>query len=153
MMKVMEFLHPGAVTAELKADTKRGALEELVQLLKADGAVVNVEEVVKVLLEREAVGSTGIGQGIALPHGKSGQVKGLVGALGVSRKGIPFDALDGEPVYLVFLLLAPVDSAGQHLKALAKVTRLLKDKFFRQSLREAQDAAEIVKLIGEEDEY
>jgi PTS system nitrogen regulatory IIA component len=108
---------------------------------------------VQVLMERESLGSTGIGQGVAIPHGKTNVVKDQVAALGISRKGLDFDALDGEPVHIVFLLIAPQDAAGNHLKALAKISRLLKDKFFRQALRDAKSAEEILKIIREEDEY
>ena len=104
-------------------------------------------------MEREKLGSTGIGQGVAIPHGKSDSVESLVAALGVSKRGVDFESLDGEPVNLIFLLVAPPDSAGQHLKALARISRLLKDKFFRQALREAKSLEEIQRIIKEEDEY
>jgi PTS system nitrogen regulatory IIA component len=99
------------------------------------------------------LGSTGIGQGIAIPHGKSEHVTKTVAALGISKRGIDFDALDGEPVYLFFMLVAPTSSAGVHLKILAKISRLLKDKFFRQSLREVKSAEEAIRQIKEENEY
>ena len=104
-------------------------------------------------MEREKLGSTGIGQGVAIPHAKSTSLKDVVAALGVSKKGIQFDALDGEPVYIIFLLMAPVDSAGLHLKVLARISRLLKDKFFRQSIREATSVEAVKKIIEEEDNY
>jgi len=102
-------------------------------------------------MAREALGSTGIGQGIAIPHGKSDCVTKLVSAFGVSRTGVPFDSLDGEPVHLFFLLVAPEDSAGPHLKALARISRLLKDKHFRDTLRLAKDEPELVKTLRDED--
>jgi nitrogen PTS system EIIA component len=97
------------------------------------------------------LGSTAIGQGIAIPHGKSDTTDQLVAALGISKKGINFDSLDGEPAYIFFLLVAPVDSAGPHLKALARVSRLLKDKFFRDALKNTKSSKEMLELISRED--
>ncbi|HDM37982.1 MAG TPA: PTS sugar transporter subunit IIA, partial [Candidatus Omnitrophica bacterium] len=93
-----------------------------------------------------------IGQGIAIPHGKSPDIKEMKAALGISKRGINFDALDGEPVYIFFLLLAPVNSAGPHLKALARISRLLKDKYFRDSLRKATDKQTVIKIIKQEED-
>ena len=103
-------------------------------------------------MTREALGSTAIGQGIAIPHAKYESVKKLVGCLGVSQDGINFDSLDGEPAYIFFLLVAPVDSAGPHLKALARISRLLKDKFIRESLKNATDETFILKIVHQEDD-
>src|SRR5207249_11054635 len=147
------FLDPAAVTVDLTAVTKKGVLEELVALLARNGKVKDSQATVEILLEREKLGSTGIGQGIAIPHAKTDQTAQVTAAFGLSRKGVQFDALDGEPVYIFFLLVAPPDAAGLHLKALARISRLLKDKFFRQALRETKTAAEILKLIKEEDRY
>lgn len=152
-MKVLEILDSASVAMELKSLTKEDALAELCQLLSTNSKIKDPSTVVTALMEREKLGSTGIGQGVAIPHGKSDSAASLVAALGISRKGVEFGALDGEPVYLVFLLVAPPDSAGVHLKALARISRLLKDKFFRQALKEAKSVAEIVKVIQEEDEY
>lgn len=152
-MKILDFLCKGAVTADLKSQNKEEVIGELVGLLYKAKKIKNREKVIKILMEREELGSTGIGQGIAIPHGKSDTVNNIVAAFGVSKRGIDFDALDGELVYLIFLLIAPPDLAGIHLKALAKISRLLKDKFFRQALRNATDVDEIIKIIKEEDEY
>jgi len=119
-------------------------------LSKAEG-IRNKEELVKVLLSREVLGSTGIGQGVGIPHGKTNSIKKLVAAFGISHQGVNFDALDGEPVYIFFLLVAPEDSAGPHLKGLARISRLLKDKFFRESLKQLYDEKAILRLIREED--
>ena len=105
----------------------------------------------KILLDREALGSTGIGQGIAIPHGKTGAVKSLIAAFGLSRKGVDFESLDGEPAYIFFLLLAPKESAGPHLKALAKISRLLKDKFFRDTLKDCKNKKALIEIISKED--
>ena len=153
-MKLLDFLHPKAVSANLKAVDKEGAIRELADLLLKAGAIQdeNKEPLVKILLNREALGSTGIGQNIGIPHGKTNCVKKLVGAFGVSKRGINFDSLDGEPVYLFFLLVAPEDSAGPHLKALARISRILKDQHFRQILRDSKDEKEILRIFKEEDE-
>ena len=150
-MKIVDFLNEKAVIATMKATTKEAALKELVETLAKAEGIRNRDELVKVLLSREALGSTGIGQGVGIPHGKTNSVKRLVAAFGISHAGINFDALDGEPVYLFFLLVAPEDSSGPHLKGLARISRLLKDKFFRESLKALTDEKAILKLIREED--
>ena len=109
-------------------------------------------KLIEALMARETLGSTAIGQGVGIPHAKSDCVKRLVSAFGLSQKGVNFDSLDGEPAYIFFLLLAPEDSAGPHLKALARVSRLLKDKYFRDSLRQCKDDKSIIKIISQEDE-
>ena len=153
-MKINEFLCTKAVTAELKATTKSEVIAELVSLLVNAGVVEKKHKakIIEVLMAREALGSTAIGQGIAIPHGKSEQVDKLIAALGISKRGINFDSLDGEPAYIFFLLIAPIDSAGPHLKALAKISRILKDKYFRENLKTAKDAKSILDLVSQEDE-
>jgi|WetSurMetagenome_2_1015567.scaffolds.fasta_scaffold685574_1 nitrogen PTS system EIIA component len=152
-MKILDFLCPEAVTGELKATTKKELIEEMVAMMVEAGAFEKKHKtkIIDVLMARESLGSTAIGQGIAIPHGKTDCVNKLVAGLGVSKKGLDFDALDGEPAYIFFLLAAPVDSAGPHLKALARVSRLLKDKFFRESLKGAKDTKEILELVSRED--
>ncbi|MCM8781674.1 MAG: PTS sugar transporter subunit IIA [Candidatus Omnitrophica bacterium] len=151
-MKIMDFLNEKAISANLRAQDKGGVIRELVDLLFKAGAIKDREELIHALLAREALGSTGIGQGIGIPHGKSSKVKELVAAFGLSRKGVNFDSLDGEPVYIFFLLVAPEEASGPHLKALARISRLLKDKYFRDLLKEAKDEKEIIRIIKEEDE-
>lgn len=153
-MQVMSFLDEEAISCELKSKLKEDIIRELVALLVKSGAIKekDVHKLVQVLLEREALGSTGIGQGVAIPHGKSGGVTKLVAAFAVSKEGVDFDALDGEPVYLFFLLIAPEDSAGPHLKALARISRLLKDKHLRDSLRHAADPKVLARTLKDEDE-
>ncbi len=152
-LKILDFLSASAIAAELAATTKKEVLEELVGLLAKEGKVTEAKATVEVLIEREKLGSTGIGQGIAIPHAKTDQAKNVVAAFGLSRRGVQFDALDGEPVNIFFLLVAPPEAAALHLKALARISRLLKDKFFRQALRETKTSAEILKLIKEEDQF
>ena len=151
-MKIMDFLNERAVSANITSTDKKGVISELVDLLLKAGVIKDKETVVKVLMERESLGSTGIGQGIGIPHGKCDCVKELVAAFWISQKGINFDALDGEPVYIFFLLLAPTESAGPHLKALARISRLLKDRYFRDMLKNAKDEKAIVRTIRQEDE-
>jgi PTS system nitrogen regulatory IIA component len=150
-MKVMDFLCPKAVTVNLEATDKQGVIRELVDLLIKAKEIKDEDALVESLLERETLGSTGIGQGIAIPHTKSSGVKKLVSAFGLSRKGVNFDALDGEKVYIFFLLVAPLNSAGPHLKALARISRLLKDKIFCTTLKNARDEKEVLRIIKEED--
>ncbi len=152
-MKITEFLCKEALTNDLKATTKMEAIQEMVGLLVDTGGIdkKHKNKVVDVLMAREALGSTAIGQGIAIPHGKSDSTDQLVAALAISKKGINFDSLDGEPAHIFFLLVAPIDSAGPHLKALARVSRLLKDKFFRESLKNTKTPKEMLELISRED--
>lgn len=154
-MTIMGFLDDRAITTDLKAQhQKEDILKELVQLLVQADAIKDrdVSKLLQILLKRESLGSTGIGQGVAIPHGKSDCVTKLVAAFGISRTGVNFDSLDGEPVHLFFLLVAPEDSAGPHLKALARISRLLKDKHFRDSLTAARDEKLVAKIIRDEDE-
>ncbi len=153
-MKIMEFLCKQAISTDIKATDKEGVIKELVELLAVAGEIDKRErnKLLEILMSREALGSTAIGQGVGIPHGKSGCVNKLVAAFGISQKGVNFDSLDGEPVYLFFLLVAPQDSAGPHLKALARISRLLKDKYFRDSLRQAKDDKTVIKIIVQEDE-
>ena len=152
-MKILDFFCTEAVTSDLKATNKKELIEEMVgMMVEADAfEKKHKAKIIDVLMAREALGSTAIGQGIAIPHGKTDCVTKLVAGLGVSKKGIDFDALDGEPAHIFFLLAAPVDSAGPHLKALARVSRLLKDKYFRESLKSAKDKKEIIELVSRED--
>lgn len=150
-MKIMDFLNPKAISVDLKSKDKRGVIKELTELLAAVGDVRNKEELVRVLMDRETLGSTGIGQGIGIPHGKLPRVKKLTAAFGIAKKGIDFESLDGEPAYIFFLLVAPEESAGPHLKALARISRLLKDKYVREALKKASDIKDVLKVIKEED--
>lgn len=152
-MKITDLINSKAVCADLKGNSKEEVIQELVDILVKTNALdkKNKKKVFEVLMAREALGSTAIGQGIAIPHGKCDSVKNIVGCLGISKEGINFDSLDGEPAHIFFLLVAPIDSAGPHLKALARISRLLKDKFIRDSLRSVQDEKAILKIIQQED--
>lgn len=150
-MKIAEFLSPNAVVAELKARNKAAVLEELCQTLARAHPELRVDRLLDVLREREKLGSTGIGEGVAIPHGKLGGLPQLMASFGVSRPGVDFDAIDGKPTHLFFALVAPENSAGVHLKALARISRLFKNNRFRQSILDARSSDEIYRLIADED--
>lgn len=153
-MKIGEILCSKAVSSDLKGKNKEEIVKELVALLVHSGSVdkKHKSKLVEILMAREALGSTAIGQGVAIPHGKCEYVDKLIAGLGISRAGVDFDSLDGEPAFIFFLLVAPIDSAGPHLKALAKISRLLKDKYFRDRLKQSRDEKTIIELIEAEDE-
>ncbi len=145
-MKLMDFLIPDAIEPCMKSTTKKDAIKELVALLEKAGTIAEEGPVAEVILEREELGTTGIGEGIAVPHGKSNAVDRLIAAFGRSEKGIDFESIDNQPVHLVFLLVAPSDSAGPHLMALARISRFLKNRNFRRDLMNARDKLEILKI-------
>ena len=150
-MKVLDFLDKNAIKANIKSIKKEDVIKELVELLCLAYSIKDKASLVQTLLNRESLGSTGIGQGIGIPHAKSNCVKELIAALGVSKNGVDFDSLDGEPTYIFMLLVAPEDAAGPHLKALAKISRMLKDKFVRDSLVAAKDEKAVLNIIAQED--
>ncbi|OPY10389.1 MAG: PTS system fructose-specific EIIABC component [Syntrophaceae bacterium PtaB.Bin038] len=151
-MQITDMLDKNYIIEELKATSKRAVLAELSEILSRDQKGLAPGAMVEVLLEREKLGSTGIGDGIAIPHGKLKGLDRLMISFGRSRQGIDFDAIDGKPVHIFFLLMAPESSTGQHLKALAKISRMLKDPEFRNGLLEAKSAEEMYRKIAEKDE-
>ncbi len=153
-MQIMDFLSKKAIVTDIKATKKTDVIRELVDVLIEAGEIEKRcrNKLIDALMTRESLGSTAIGQGIAIPHAKSDCVKELVAAFGLSKKGVDFDSLDGELAYIFFLLIAPQDSAGPHLKALARISRLLKDKYFRDTLKACEDEKAVIKIITEEDE-
>ena len=150
-MKIISLLDPEGILPDLQATNKRGVLEELATVLVKGHTEVNLQSVVEVLLERERLGSTGIGDNIAIPHGKLPQLSQMLLAFGRSIKGVDFDSMDGKASHLFFLLLAPTNASGLHLKALAKISRMLMSQTFRDSLMMSSGAEEIVRLITEKD--
>ncbi len=150
-MQILEILSIDNIKMTLESKNKKDVIKELVDVLVKSGKIKDKKRMVQILMEREELGSTGIGQGIAIPHGKSDTVSELTAAFGLSQEGISFDALDGESVNIFILLVAPEGAAGQHLKALARISSLLKDKYFRKSLLSAKSPEEIVKIIQEEE--
>ena len=151
-MKIAELLDPKAIVASLSATSKREVLEELSQAVVAGDRSLNYNTVLSTLLEREKLGSTGVGDGIAIPHGKIANLPNIVIAFGKSEQGVDFDAIDGRQVQIFFLLLAPEDTPGTHLKALARISRLLKDGAFRARLMKARTESELYEVIRHEDE-
>ncbi len=153
-MKITDFLSAKAIVTDIKSTKKEAVIEELVDALinASDIDKHHRNKLIEALMTREALGSTAIGQGVAIPHAKCDAVQKLVAAFGLSKKGVDFDSLDGEPAHIFFLLVAPQDSAGPHLKALARISRLLKDKYFRDSLRACGNNEAVIKIISEEDE-
>jgi len=150
-MRIVDFLHPEDIVPRLSAITKGELLDELAGALAKSHAGVDRAELLRVLQERERLGSTGIGDGIAIPHGKMRRVDNILLAFGRSIAGIDFNALDNRPVHLFFVLVAPEDAAGIHLKMLARISRLLKDPAVRTGLLDAPDAAAIFAIIREQD--
>lgn len=153
-MKIMDILKKEFILEELKAKSKREVLVELAAVFARGKTKFDPEAMLHVLLEREKLGSTGIGDGIAIPHGKLAGLEEMVIAFGRSREGVDFEAMDGKPAHLFFLLMAPENSAGQHLKALAKISRMLKDAVFRKYLLAAKTHDDLYQaLVEKDDEY
>ncbi|GFE59372.1 PTS sugar transporter subunit IIA [Geobacter sp. AOG1] len=152
-LELSTLLQPADIIAELVATTKSDVLAELASQVAERHPGLERDELVRVLLERERLGSTGIGDGIAIPHGKLKQARELVLAFGRSRNGVEFSALDGQPVRLFFMLIAPQDAVGIHLKMLARISRILKDPGVRRRLMEVADAVAIHQIIQEQDSH
>jgi PTS system nitrogen regulatory IIA component len=150
-MKITDILDADSIIEKLTARDKKGVLEELVSVLVKHGRLAEKEKPVQVLLERERLGSTGIGDGIAIPHGKLKEINSVICSFGRSREGVDFQSIDEKPSYLFFLLFAPEESAGEHLQALARLSRLLKAARLRKQLMEAASKEEIYRLIADED--
>jgi len=150
-MRVVDILTEEQIIPQLKSTTKPEVLHELAQHLAAHHPEIQAEQLVTVLLDRERLGTTAIGEGIAIPHGKLPGLKGVIAVFGKSLNGIDCHSLDGALTKLFFLLVAPEDSAGIHLKALARVSRMLKDKTFRERLLQGRDRTELYRIISEED--
>ncbi len=151
-MKILDILDKRAILPQIPSHSKEGVLRDLIHVLCQVEKQVNEDRTMEILLERESLGSTGIGEGVAIPHGKSKEVKKILASFGRSREGLDFQSLDGKPTHLFFLLLAPENSAGMHLKALAQISRLMKDQSFRKRLLEAGSAEEIYSIFSEGDE-
>ena len=151
-MKILDILAMDSIVPELKGRTKKQVLEELIDAVKQNKPQIEREHLMKVLLERERLGSTGIGDGIAIPHGKLNDIEDLVLSFGRSIEGIDFESMDGKPVHLFFLLVAPETCAGIHLRALAKIARLLKNGTVRKRLAKVDNRNDIFSIIQQEDE-
>ncbi len=150
-MKITDILARDAVILNLGVREKRSALEEMAAALAKVEPQIESERLLEVLLEREALQSTGIGEGVAIPHGKLPGLDRLVASFARSREGIDFDSIDGQPTHHLFLLVVPEHSGGQYLKALARISRFFRDAAFRQQLMDAETLDDVVRSIEEED--
>lgn len=147
-IKLSELLKDKFIELELESSEKRKIIAELAALVAQSKRLKNKKAFFDCLLEREALGSTGIGNGVAIPHAKTKVAADFIVALGRKTKGIDFGALDGEKTYLFFVLASPKDEVGRHLKILADISRIVKDKFTIDSLKQAKDKKEIIKIIS-----
>lgn len=150
-MKIADILPKEAVVPDLQARDKRGVIEELSALMARCAGLFDQGELARVLKEREALGTTGIGLNVAIPHAKLKEVDGIIAALGRSRLGVDFDAVDGQPVKLFFVLLSGLNSTGTHLRALANISRLLKNDETREALISCGSSAEMYEIISRQD--
>ena len=153
MATIRDLLHHDLVIEDIQATDKTGVIREFAGLLKSTSRINNEDDLVRVLLEREALGSTGIGDGVAIPHAKLHMIPEMIVAFGKSEKGVDFDSMDARPVHLFFLLVTPDDRPGEHLRALARISRILKNQALREKLRCAPRRQELLRLIYEEDAH
>ena len=154
-MRIMNILDPKCVILPLKGKEKKEIIKELIDVLVQSRKIKekDKEEVFKSVMEREKLGSTGVGLGIAIPHGRTAAVDKLVGVLGISPEGVEFETLDGEPVHFVFLILSPLEATSDYLRAISRVARMFKDKFLREALKNVSSVEEVIKIIKQEDNY
>jgi len=150
-MKIVDLIKRDMVVPALKATDKKSILEELASFMAEHHARIDRAALSRVLIERESLASTAIGEGVAIPHGKLGAVGEIVACLGRAPSGVDFDSMDGQPTYLFFVLVAPESSTGAHLKALARISRVFKDPEFRRRLLAAPDAEAMYHVVAEED--
>ncbi|MCP5058738.1 MAG: PTS sugar transporter subunit IIA [bacterium] len=150
-MKIMDILVKDAVILDIESQEKDAVLLELAKRLAAAEPVLDEERLHKVLVEREALQSTGIGDGVAIPHGKLAGLSRLVASFARSKAGVDFQSIDGQKTHLFFLLVVPEHSGGQHLKALARISRFFRDASFRKALEEASTTEDVLQAIEEED--
>lgn len=150
-MQLVDVLKENMIFLNFEASNKEEAIEKFINSLEKTGTIKEPNALKDALLEREKLGTTGIGQGIAMPHARSSAIKDLTVAFFRSEKGIDFKSMDSEPVHLVFLLLAPVTAGGPYLKLLAKISRLLRGDDFRTALMEAKDVSSVLQIIQDND--
>jgi PTS system nitrogen regulatory IIA component len=149
MCRMSEFVVHDAIVADLQASTKEGVIREMVQSLKTAGLfpTCEAEEIVRSVMRREQLGSTGIGRTIAIPHAKHTGAEKLIGTVALSRGGVPFDSIDGQNVHVVVLLISPQDQPGNHLRALESVVRSMRNDQFVQDLRQSQTRDEVWQVL------
>jgi len=152
-MKLSDFVVREAILVDLQATSKEPAIREIVQSLAASARLdaADTDGVARAILNREELGSTGIGQGVAVPHTRHPKADKLIGTVAISRKGVDFAALDGEPVDIFFLLVSPPNQPGDHLRALENISRHLKDNRFVSFLRQAKTREQVIELLDEAD--
>ncbi len=152
-MRMSDFVVRDAIVPDLPATNKEGVIREMVEALRAAGQFrgADLEDIIRAILKREFLGSTGIGRGVAIPHTKHNSVERLIGTVALSHQGIAFDSLDGEPVHVFVLLISPQDRPGDHLRALENVSRSLRDDNFVRALRAATTREEIIALLDRAD--
>jgi len=150
-MKLADYLHIDAIQTELKSKCKKDVIEELVSPL-VDMAQIKSSDLVRVLMDRERLGSTGIGGGIGIPHGKCKALKHLILGFGLSREGVDFESIDGKPAHIFFLLVTPENSIDTHLKILAQISRILRNNVYRERLMRVKSKEEVLRIIGQEEE-
>lgn len=146
-MTLIKILQPTCVKVPLEGKDKKSVITELVDLLDANGVLLDRDMALDAVLVREQTKSTGIGSGIAIPHGKCAAVKELVMAIGLTSEPLDFESVDGKPVRIIFLLVSPADQTGPHIQALAKISRLMLDEEFKQELEGASSAEEVYELL------
>ena len=153
-MKLVDFMVPDAIVENIESVEKEDIIREMVGKLVSAGALEKSQEkkIAKTIMAREALGSTGIGRGVAVPHTKHDAIDKVVGSMGRSAEGVDFAAIDGEPVHLIFLLVSPKDQPGPHLEALEHISVVLRDQNFSRFLRNARDKDELMSLMAEADE-
>jgi nitrogen PTS system EIIA component len=152
-MRMSDFVVRDAIVPNLTASTKEGVIRELVESLRSAGQFrdTDPEDVIRAILKREQIASTGIGRGVAIPHAKHNSVERLVGTVALSPAGVKFDSLDGEPVFIFVLLVSPQDRPGDHLRALENISRSLRDDAFVRKLREANSREKIWEVLEQAD--
>ena len=150
-MKISEILKQEHIIKELNSPDKKNVLDELSTFLETKGEITSKEKLLAALIEREKLGSTGIGENVAIPHAKIGEIDKIITVFGRSKNGVSFESLDQKPVNFIFLVLAPENSTGQHLKALARISRLFKNNSLRESILKANEVDQIYSILVDED--
>lgn len=149
-MPLIDLIEEAIVSVPLQASGKAAVIGELIETLRRAGKLTDVQAATRAVLDREAKGSTGLSDGIAVPHGKTTAVSTLTLAIGISNQGIDFEAIDGNPVRLVFLIMAPPDQSGPHIEALAEIARMSRSKAFCSALMDCRSPEEVVRLFKED---
>jgi fructose-specific phosphotransferase system IIA component len=152
VMKVSELLNPGVIISDLKGNKKEEVINELIDLFKSDSRVQDVEKVRSAVLDREKIMSTGVGKGFAIPHGKTNSITDIIAAFGKTKNPVDYDALDNQPVHLVFLLVGKDNLVSKHIKLLSRISRMMNKDEFRNRLLEAETAEEILDIFHKEEE-